>query len=69
MLLSISEEDKKAILSFLGNTPPWAYWEDCDTEERQIHFKKHKAFYLCLRDYLEAYFSGNEVKRSPENTT
>ena len=70
MLLSISKADQKAILSFLSDTPPLAYWEDCDTEDRKIHFKKHKAFYTCLRDYLEAYFSGKPptsifLKRSP----
>ena len=69
MLLSISEADQKAILSFLSDTPPLAYWEDCDTKDRKIHFKKHKAFYTCLRDYLEAYFSGKpptsgKIKRS-----
>lgn len=69
-MFSISEADQKAILSFLSDTPPLAYWEDCDTEDRKIHFKKHKAFYTCLRDYLEAYFSGKPttstfLKRSP----
>jgi len=64
MLLTISETDKKAILSFLSETPPLSYLEDCDTEDRKIHFKKHKAFYTCLRDYLEAYFSG-ESPTSP----